>query len=70
MPSAKMRLTAFVDWGWIGTESLSEFSRGGYGIALEWFSPMGPLQLAFANPINPEDNDKISHFEFTIGQRF
>jgi len=69
-PKAKMRLTTFVDWGWIGTSSLSEFSRGGYGMALEWFSPMGPLQLVFANPINPQKDDRISHFEFTIGQRF
>ena len=69
-PKAKMRLTTFLDWGWIGTSSLSEFSRGGYGMQLEWFSPMGPLQLVFANPINPEDDDRISHFEFTIGQRF
>ncbi len=70
LPKARMRLTAFMDWGWIGTSSLSEFSRGGYGLALEWFSPMGPLQLVFANPINPEPEDRISHFEFTIGQRF
>ncbi len=69
-PQAKMRLTTFLDWGWIGTSSLSEFSRGGYGVALEWFSPMGPLQLVFANPVNPHTDDKISHFEFTIGQRF
>jgi len=70
VPKAKMRLTTFLDWGWIGTSSLSEFSRGGYGAALEWFSPMGPLQLVFSNPINPEKQDRISHFEFTIGQRF
>ena len=69
-PKAKMRLTTFLDWGWIGTSSLSEFSRGGYGVSLEWFSPMGPLQLVFANPINPQSQDRISHFEFTIGQRF
>jgi len=69
-PQAKMRLTTFVDWGWIGTSSLSEFSRGGYGVSLEWFSPMGPLELVFANPINPQSEDRVSHFEFTIGQRF
>lgn len=70
VPKARMRLTTFLDWGWIGTSSLSEFSRGGYGVALEWFSPMGPLQLVFSNPINPQEHDRISHFEFTIGQRF
>ena len=67
---ARMRLATFVDWGWIGSDSLSEFSRGGYGIGIEWFSPMGPLQLVFANPINPEEDDRIEHFTFTIGQRF
>jgi len=70
VPKARMRLTTFVDWGFIGTSSLSEFSRGGYGVSLEWYSPMGPLQLVFANPINPENEDRVSHFEFTIGQRF
>ncbi len=70
LPSAKMRFGLFVDWGWIGEESLDEFSRGGYGVSLEWFSPMGPLQLVYANAINPDGDDKTSNFEFTIGRRF
>jgi len=70
VPEAKMRATAFVDYGMIGTSSLSEITRGGYGISLEWFSPVGPLQLVFSNPYGNEAGDKITHFEFTIGQRF
>ncbi|HLD22504.1 MAG TPA: outer membrane protein assembly factor BamA, partial [Sulfuricurvum sp.] len=70
VPEAKMRATAFVDYGMIGEDSLSEIKRGGYGVSLEWFSPVGPLQLVFANPIGDKPGDDITHFEFTIGQRF
>ncbi len=70
MPSAKMRVAAFVDWGMIGEDSLDEFKRGGYGLAVEWFSPVGPVQLIFAQPFNNESTDDTTNFEFTIGQRF
>ena len=70
VPEARMRATAFVDYGMIGESSLSEIKRGGYGISLEWFSPVGPLQLVFANPIGDKPGDDVTHFEFTIGQRF
>jgi outer membrane protein insertion porin family len=72
VPEAKMRATAFVDYGWIDAsdDDQSMMSRGGYGIALEWFSPVGPLQLVFAQPYGNEPGDDIAHFEFTIGQRF
>lgn len=70
VPEAKMRATAFVDYGMIGTQNVSEIQRGGYGVSLEWFSPVGPLQLVFSNPLMSEAGDNITHFEFTIGQRF
>ncbi len=70
VPKAKMRLVTYVDWGFIGNSNLSEISRGGYGFGLEWFSPVGPIQLMFANPLNEKQGDKVSHFEFTMGQRF
>ncbi|MBU1642247.1 outer membrane protein assembly factor BamA, partial [bacterium] len=75
VPKAKMRFSIFYDLGWIKTDrpelgSVPDMFRMGYGAGLEWFSPVGPLQLVFANPINPDSKDKISHFEFTIGQRF
>jgi len=70
VPKAKMRLVTFVDWGFIGDDSIDEISRGGYGLGLEWFSPVGPIQLMFANPLNKQEGDRTSNFEFTMGQRF
>ncbi len=75
IPKAKMRLVAFADWGTISdnvTDDLlsNNISRAGYGAGIEWFSPVGPVQLMFANPINAKDSDKKSSFEFTMGQRF
>ena len=69
-PEARIRATAFVDYGMIGNASLAEVKRGGYGVSLEWFSPVGPLQLVFCNPIGNKPGDNIANFEFTIGQRF
>ncbi|HEX5329020.1 outer membrane protein assembly factor BamA [Sulfuricurvum sp.] len=70
VPEAKMRATGFIDYGMIGENSMTEIKRGGYGVSLEWFSPVGPLQLVFANPIGNKAGDDLTHFEFTIGQRF
>uniref|UniRef100_UPI0025DD25F4 outer membrane protein assembly factor BamA n=1 Tax=Sulfurimonas sp. TaxID=2022749 RepID=UPI0025DD25F4 len=70
IPKAKMRLVTYVDWGFIGDESLSEYSRGAYGAGLEWFSPVGPIQLMFSKALNQQDDDDLSTFEFTMGQRF
>lgn len=75
VPKAKMRIVAFVDWGVISDKYSSNLltnniSRGGYGLGLEWFSPVGPIQLMFAAPLLEETGDKTSSFEFTMGQRF
>ena len=67
---AKMRLLTFADWGAIGESSLSEITRGSYGAGIEWFSPVGPVQLVFAQPIGEKEGDKTSTFEFSMGQRF
>ncbi len=67
---AKMRVVTYLDWGFIGEDSLTEISRGGYGAGLEWFSPVGPIQLMFSKPLNQHDGDTTSSFEFTMGQRF
>ncbi len=81
---AKLRLTTFYDIGWIqgygqeyGQDSTDialyeekDIARSSYGAAIEWFSPMGPIQLIFARAIDDKPGDQISTFEFTIGQRF
>ena len=67
---AKMRLVTYLDWGFIGDDKLDELSRGGYGAGVEWFSPVGPIQLMFSNPLGDKAGDKISHFDFMMGRRF
>jgi len=61
---------AFADWGFIGDDTIMDISRGGYGLGMEWFSPVGPVQLMFARPLNQEPGDETAVFEFTMGQKF
>ena len=68
--AAKMRLAFFYDYGMMGEDSISEIKKEGYGVALEWFSPMGPINLVFARARHPEDLDRTSSFEFTMGRKF
>ncbi|MBW6489178.1 outer membrane protein assembly factor BamA [Sulfurimonas sp.] len=83
LPKAKIRLVTYLDWGYISASGdalatdivnypyLSNgISRGGFGAGLEWFSPVGPIQLMFSKPLAEEEGDKTSMFEFTMGQRF
>ncbi len=67
---AKMRVLLFADWGAIGDSSFTEITRASYGGGIEWFSPVGPIQLVFAKPVGDKEGDKLSTFEFSMGQRF
>ena len=76
----KMRGVMFVDYGVIEGKHIQRragyeyidgrISRYSAGVGIEWVTPMGPLQLIFAKPLNKQDSDDTSTFEFTIGQRF
>ncbi|MBA1432672.1 MAG: outer membrane protein assembly factor BamA [Epsilonproteobacteria bacterium] len=77
IPKAKMRLVTYLDWGFISDnisanilDGTNNQSRAGYGAGLEWFSPVGPIQLMYSKALNPQEGDKTSNFEFTMGQRF
>ncbi|MDD5373641.1 MAG: outer membrane protein assembly factor BamA [Sulfurimonas sp.] len=77
VPKAKMRAVTYLDWGYIGTSEsagngydIQNLSRGGCGAGLEWFSPVGPIQLMFSKALAEEKGDKTAVFEFTMGQRF
>jgi outer membrane protein insertion porin family len=69
-----VRLSAFVDGGIIygapseieGTDG-ARFSRG---LALTWISPVGPLKLSYAWPINEQSGDRLQRLQFTLGQIF
>lgn len=44
--------------------------RYSVGVGLAWISPMGPLKLSFAIPLNKKDNDELERFQFQIGTGF
>ena len=68
--AAKMRLAFFYDYGMIGQKSFNEIRKQGYGVSLEWISPMGPINLVFGRARHPNALDRTSNFEFTMGQKF
>jgi len=68
--AAKMRLAFFYDHGMVGRSQLNEITKEGYGVALEWFSPMGPINLVFGKARNPDALDRTETFEFTMGRKF
>jgi outer membrane protein insertion porin family len=68
--AAKMRLAFFYDYGMVGRSNVNEISKEGYGVSLEWFSPMGPINLVFSKARNPDALDRTESFEFTMGQKF
>jgi len=72
------RWFAFVDGGQVyGTDgygndtaiNLSQL-RYGAGIGVTWISPVGPLQLSLAKPLNAKDTDNTQIFQFQIGTGF
>ena len=75
MPGANrdpsLRLAAFLDAGQVYANKveLSEL-RYSAGVGLFWASPIGPLRLSFAYPINPESGDDIQRLQFTFGTGF
>ena len=54
----------------IGEDSFNEIKRSGAGAAIEWLSPMGPIQLIFATPLDDKPGDRTSSFEFSMGTKF
>ncbi|GAB3332082.1 outer membrane protein assembly factor BamA [Bordetella tumulicola] len=40
------------------------------GIGLSWQSPLGPLQLSYARPLNSKSGDDLQSFQFQIGTGF
>jgi outer membrane protein insertion porin family len=69
-----VRLSAFLDGGIIyGVPSEIEATDGARfsrGLALTWISPVGPLKLSYAWPINEQPNDRLQRLQFTLGQIF
>ena len=70
-----VRIGAFVDGGSVFGEGLltggsSDSIRYSTGVALSWMSPVGPLKLSFAKPLNAQTGDRIQRFQFSLGSSF
>ncbi len=44
--------------------------RGSYGISLQWYSPIAPLQFSLSRTFKSDIFDETKTFTFTIGQTF
>lgn len=66
----KMRGVIFYDYGMIGHSDINEIKRSSAGVGIEWITPIGPLQLFYAQALDDKLGDDTSSFEFTIGRRF
>ncbi|MFL6659594.1 MAG: outer membrane protein assembly factor BamA [Massilia sp.] len=68
-----LRWFGFVDGGQIYQEGqkmrLSEL-RYSAGLGLSWISPVGPLKLSYAKPLNAKPGDRLERFQFQMGTGF
>ena len=65
------RLNIFLDGGQVfADEEDIEFDEIRYsvGIGFNWISPVGPLSISYATPLNEQEGDEIERFQFSIGQ--
>lgn len=73
-----LRWFVFADGGQVfgtdgyGNDTAINMSQLRYsaGIGLTWISPLGPLQLSYAKPLNAQDGDNLQVFQFQIGTGF
>ncbi|MEJ2380739.1 MAG: outer membrane protein assembly factor BamA [Gammaproteobacteria bacterium] len=73
LDSKQFRLGAFVDFGNV-TNGVRNFKvkdlRYSTGVSAVWLSPVGPLKLSFAKPLNSKPNDQTESFQFSLGGSF
>ena len=68
-----LRLALFTDTGQVygaGQKMNLSDLRYSAGLALSWLSPMGPIRISIANPLNQKEGDKIQRGQFTFGAAF
>ena len=44
--------------------------RSSVGLALDWYSPIGPMNFSLAHPISKANTDKTESFRFNLGTTF
>ena len=58
-------------WGVDYDSSLDDNElRSSIGFALDWYSPVGPMNFSIAQPITKSENDVTETFRFNLGTTF
>ncbi len=59
-------------WGVDYDSSLNDGNkiRSSVGIGLDWFTPIGPINFTYAQPISKDTNDVVQEFSFNLGTSF
>jgi outer membrane protein insertion porin family len=65
-----VRLSTFVDSGQVSDNFDLSQTRYSVGLALSWFSPVGPIKLSYAKALNPQPTDRTQAFQFALGTVF
>ncbi|QYF92899.1 outer membrane protein assembly factor BamA [Massilia sp. PAMC28688] len=72
-PDKSLRWFGFIDGGQVFQEGqrwrASEL-RFSSGLGLSWISPVGPLKLSYALPLNNKPGDRLERFQFQMGTGF
>ena len=68
-----LRWFGFTDAGQVYQEGekmrLSQL-RYSAGLGISWISPVGPLKLSYAKPLNAKPGDRLERFQFQMGSGF
>ncbi len=77
MPGVKaeksVRLSLFADFGYVWSEDqrlLLGDLRTSAGLAVSWYSPVGPLKFSLAKPFQTKPTDRLERFQFLLGRAF
>lgn len=65
-----VRLSAFIDSGMVADAFEGSAFRTSAGLSVLWLSPLGPLKISAAQPLNDKVGDRIQRFQFTFGASF
>ncbi|MBY0240775.1 MAG: outer membrane protein assembly factor BamA [Burkholderiaceae bacterium] len=68
-----LRWFGFLDGGQVyqeGQKMRASELRFSAGLGLSWISPVGPLKLSYAKPLNAKPGDRLERFQFQMGTGF
>ncbi len=59
-------------WGVDYNSSINDSSalRSSTGLAIDWYTPIGPLSFSFSQPLTKKSSDKTESFRFQLGTTF